>query len=160
MVRTSAKNSTIAYQAWYPSCDNWPMMRMTVFNSRNRLTACTSHSHTLIFTMKWSYVVNCASMILTKIEAMTARESPLSMTLVANVSIPNHDKCTGEKCQNSKVSLYVTIVLSKTLSISVHVGKYHDPTGTLCKNVSLVQKSRRTSIERSFFCGVSPAKLS
>ena len=103
--------------------------------------------------MKRSYVVNCASsgVILTKIEATTARESPLSMTLAANLSIPNHDKCTGEKCRNSKVSLYVTIVLSKTLLISVHVGKYHDPTGTLRKNVSLVQKSRRTSIERSFF---------
>jgi hypothetical protein len=73
------------------------------------------------------------------------------MTLAANLSIPNHDECTGEKCRNSEVSLYVIIVLSKTLLISVHVFKYHDPTGTLRKNVSLVQKLRRTSIERSFF---------
>jgi hypothetical protein len=40
--------------------------------------------------MKWNYVVNCASIgvILTKTEATTARESPLSMTLAADIFQP------------------------------------------------------------------------
>jgi hypothetical protein len=80
--------------------------------------------------------VNCASsgVILTKIEATTARESPLSMTLAAEV-FQTRQVPRRKMSKFQILSLRHSCSLQNTiLSISVHVGQYHEG-GSLCEPV-------------------------